>query len=478
MEIDLRQASPKPQTLEEAQKVIDALWEVLLKQGERTAALEKQIAALQEKSRTNSSNSSKPPSTDFGRAKNVAKTMRSGKKPGGQPGHVGKGRELCEDPEVLVEVCPPQSLCECGGAVHRTGVRSRHQTIELPKIIPLVTEYQVYAGQCCRCGKNHQGRLPPGVRYSLIGPGLLALIGTLTGGYRLSKRLTQGLLHDVCGISLSLGLISQSEAVISAALGGITAQAHDYIKCAPVVHCDETGHKECGDRHWMWVAIAGLVSVFLARAGRATKEAQELLGAAFGGIVVTDRHGAYNWVDTARRQLCWAHLLRDFTKIAQRSGEDGRIGLLLIEHTKRMFRYWHHVRNGELTRAGFVQVMSAITPSMEQTLQRGIDSGQSKTAKTCKRLLKSRCALWTFVHTPGVEPTNNIAERSIRHYVIWRKISLGTQSVRGSLYAERVMTVVGSCKLQGRSVLAFMTQAMQAHFGINTTPSLVPLGVG
>jgi hypothetical protein len=294
----------------------------------------------------------------------------------------------------------------------------------------------------------------------------------------LSKRLTQSLLHDVCGVSVSLGLISQSEAVISAALGTITTQAHEHIKSAPVVHCDETGHKERGDRHWMWVAIAGLVSVFLARAGRATKEAQELLGTSFSGIVVTDRHGAYNWVDTIRRQLCWAHLLRDFLKIAERSGEDGRIGLLLIEHTKRMFRYWHHLKNNELTHAGFVLAMDTITTNMEQTLQRGVDSGQSKTANTCKRLLKSRAALWTFVSTPGVEPTNNIAERTIRHYVIWRKISLGTQSVRGSLYAERVMTVVGSCKLQGRSVLAFMTQAMQAHFGINTTPSLIPLGVG
>ncbi len=478
MQINLRQASPKPQTLEEAQKVIDALWGFLLKQEERIAALEKQIAELQEKSRTNSNNSSKPPSTDLGRSKGVAKKMRSGKKAGGQPGHVGRGRELCESHDVIVQVCPPQPVCECGGAVHRTGLRSRHQNIELPKIIPVVTEYQVYAGECCRCGKSHQGRLPPGVRYALIGPGLLALIGTLTGGYRLSKRLTQGLLHDVCGVRLSLGLISQSEAVISTALGAITAQAHDYIKAAPVVHCDETGHKECADRRWMWVAIAGLVSVFLARAGRATKEAQELLGASFGGIAVTDRHGAYNWIDTTRRQLCWAHLLRDFTKIAERSGEDGRIGALLIEHTKRMFRYWHHVKNNELTQAGFVQVMDAMTASMEQTLQRGVDTGQSKTANTCRRLLKARAALWTFVHTPGVEPTNNIAERTIRHYVIWRKISLGTQSVRGSLYAERVMTVVGSCKLQGRSVLAFMTQAMKAHFGLNPTPSLIPIGVG
>lgn len=152
MEIDLRQASQKLQTLEEAQKVIDALWGFLLKQQERIAALEKQIAALQEKSRTNSNNSSKPPSTDLGRTKSVAKKMRSVKKAGGQPGHVGRGRELCESHEVLVEVCPPQPVCECGGVVHRTGLRSRHQNIELPKIIPVVTEYQVYAGECCRCG--------------------------------------------------------------------------------------------------------------------------------------------------------------------------------------------------------------------------------------------------------------------------------------------------------------------------------------
>ena len=472
MHIDPSQPSPKPQTLEEAQKVIDLLWSMLAK-------LDRQVQALQEKSRINSSNSSKAPSSDMARGKKtVVERKKSGKKQGGQLGRVGKSRELSDSLEVCIQVCPPQISCECGAAVHPTKLLSRHQSIEIPVIKPVVTEYRVYAGQCQGCGKCHEGQLPTGVTHALVGPGLLALMGTLTGGYRLSKRMVQSLLHDVFGTTLSLGLISQSEAVISAALAPITEQAHQHVQSAAVVHCDETGHKERHARHWMWVAIAGLVSVFLARAGRSAKEAKELLGEGFAGTLITDRHGAYNWVDMARRQLCWAHLLRDFTKIAERSGVAGQIGWLLAEHTRRMFRYWHQVQSGQLKQPQFEQVMSVMSANIEQALQRGVDCGESKTANTCKRLLNARAGLWTFVRTPGVMPTNNLAERSIRHYVIWRKISLGTQSARGSLYTQRVMTIVGSCKLQGRNVLEFMTQAMNAHFGKNTTPSLVPAGVG
>lgn len=472
MHIDPSQPSPKPQTLEEAQRVIDLLWTMLGK-------LDVQVQALQEKSRTNSSNSSKAPSSDIARSnKAAAGRKKSGKKQGAQPGRVGKSRELSDSAEVSVQVCPPPANCECGAVVHQSKLISRHQSIEIPVIKPVVTEYLVYAGQCTGCGKCHQGQLPVGVGHSLVGPGLLALMGTLTGGYRLSKRMVQSLLQDVFGTTLSLGLISQSEAVISAALAPITQQAHHHVQQSPVVHCDETGHKERHARHWMWVAIAGLVSVFLARSGRSAKEAKELLGEGFAGTLVTDRHGAYNWVDMARRQLCWAHLLRDFTKIAERSGDCGQIGWLLAEHTRRMFRYWHQLQSGQLQQSQFEKVMALIAANIEQALQRGVDCGQSKTANTCKRLLNARAALWTFVRTPGVAPTNNLAERSIRHYVIWRKISLGTQSARGSLYAQRVMTVVGSCKLQGRNVLEFMTQAMNSHFGKNPTPSLVPAGVG
>lgn len=157
----------------------------------------------------------------------------------------------------------------------------------------------------------------------MAGPRLLALIGTLTGGYRLSRRLVQGVLQDVFGLSISLGAIRESEAVLHAALAPVAQEAHAHVQRSPVVHSDETGYREKGCGQWMWVAIAGMVSVFMACMHRNAQAAKDLLGMGFAGILVSDRYGAYTWVDTGRRQLCWAHLLRDFRKIAERSGKSG-----------------------------------------------------------------------------------------------------------------------------------------------------------
>jgi len=469
---------PQASTLEEAQQLIDVLWSKLHEQMQRLEEQSKRIAELEEKLKTNSRNSSKPPSLDNGSGKK-GKADKSAKKQGGQPGHAGKGRVLFREEEISQrQACYPEKRCSCGGEVKVTRLKRRHQTIDLPDIAPIITEYRLYMGACQCCGKQHEAALPAGVSNQLVGSRLLGLIGTLTGGYRLSKRLVQGLLQDVYRIDLSVGVISESEAIISAALVPVVEEAHAHIRQAAVVHSDETGHKEKGKRQWMWVGIAGMVSVFMARAHRSAEIAKELLGVAFAGILVSDRYSAYTWVDATRRQLCWAHLLRDFTKISERSGAAGQIGERLLMHTNRMFRYWHQVRDGTLKRACFAQLMSHVQAEIEATLQQGMACGESKTANTCRTILKIKVALWTFVHAKDVEPTNNLAERTIRSYVIWRKTSFGTQSKRGSLYMERVMTTVGSCKLQGRNILAFISDAVRAHIAQTVAPSLLPVRVG
>lgn len=462
---------PQATTLEEAQALIN-------EQFKRMEEMSKRIAELEEKLGTNSRNSSKPPSTESHKGSGKKK-KGSNKKAGGQPGHRGKGRALFREEQIThTQRCFPDRQCGCGGEVKTTGLHWRHQTIDVPEVKPLVTEYQLYAGTCEGCGKQHKASLPGGVSTKLVGPRLLALIGTLTGGYRLSKRLVQGLLQDLFRIDVSVGVISESEEIISTALEAIVQEAHEHIKQSKVVHSDETGHKEKGKKQWMWVAIAGMVSVFMAHASRSAEVAKLLLGEAFSGTLVSDRYSAYTWVDAVRRQLCWAHLLRDFTKISERSGKAGQVGDQLIEQAKRMFRYWHQVRDGTLKRERFIECMTHIQAGIESALQQGIDCGESKTANTCKRILKMKTALWTFVHQEGVEPTNNLAERTIRTFVIWRKTSFGTQSKRGSLYMQRMMTVVGSCKLQGRNVLEFVTDAVRAHVGNATTPSLLHARVG
>ena len=482
-------SGPAPQvaTLEEARELIHVLWFKLAEQSKQIEALvlqvevqAAQIKALEEKLNTNSRNSSKPPSTDQGAGKGTGKKKtRSGKKAGGQPGHVGRGRTFFSEAQVdQTHLLCPERQCECGGNVKTTRLHQRHQTMDIPPIEAQITEYRLFAGACQGCGKHHKAVLPAEVSGKLVGPRLLALIGTLTGGYRLSKRLAQSLLQDVFHIDLSVGLISQSEEIISAALEAIVQEAHAHVQQAAVVHGDETGHKEKGKKQWMWVAIAGVVSVFMARAGRSAEVAKELLGSAFAGILVSDRYSAYSWVDAVRRQWCWAHLLRDFTKISERSGVAGQVGEQLLEYGKRMFRYWHKVRDGTLSRENFQRYMAHIQVKVEATLQRAVLQGDAQTANTCKRILKFKTALWTFVYTTGVEPTNNLAERTIRSYVIWRKTSFGTQSKRGSVYMERMMTAVGSCKLQGRNVLEFLTHAVRAHVGNGNKPTLIPALAG
>jgi len=491
MSIDLSQPAPRARTLEEAQALIDELWSGLRAQAQQIegrieeltrqiqerdrqiAALTARLQTLEERLHTNSRNSSTPPSTDPHRP--PAKKPPSGKKPGAQPGHPGKARTLLRPDQVThAHDCLPGACPACGGAVRITGLCARHQVIDLPPMTAVVTEYRLFAGRCRGCGRVCEASLPPGVSSRVTGPRLLAAIGALTGAYHLSKRQVQGLLADLFGIELSVGAISEGEALIGEALGGIVADAHAHVRAAAVVHADETGHKERGARHWLWLVATRCVAVFLAAATRSAQAARAALGEGFAGILVSDRYAAYAWVEAQRRQLCWAHLLRDFTKMAERSGASGRIGDELLACARHMFACWHRVRDGTLNRKVFGYEMPFLRHRIETLLQEGAHCRHPRTARTCRHILKQRHALWTFLDTPGVEPTNNHAERTLRGFVIWRKISFGTQSARGSRYVERIMTVAGSCKLQGRNILDFLTPAIQAHWGHGTAPSLVP----
>ena len=466
MRFDFQKPPPQARTLEEAQSLINALWLLLRQLSDRIDVLEERLA-------TNSRNSSTPPSADVHRP--PAKKASTGKKRGAQPGHPGRARALLpSDAVTQAHDCRPGPCPTCGGAVHVTGLLSRHQVIDLPPMQPVVTEYRLLAGRCGLCGHVCEASLPPGVSRRVTGPRLLAAIGALTGAWHLSRRQTQGLLADLFGIELSVGAISEGEAEIGAALEGAVAEAHAPVQGAPVVHADETGHKQCGARHWLWLVATQCVAVFLTAATRSTQAAKAALGDRFAGILVSDRYGAYVWVDAQHRQLCWAHLLRDFTKMAERSGASGRIGDELIALTQRLFACWHRVRDGTLRHALFDIQMPFLRHRIETLLQEGAACRHPSTARPCRHMLKLRHALWTFLESPGVEPTNNHAERTLRRFVIWRKISFGTQSARGSRYVERIMTVVGSCKLQGRNVLDFLTQAIAAHWGHGTAPSLVP----
>ena len=221
------------------------------------------------------------------------------------------------------------------------------------------------------------------------------------------------------------------------------------------------------------MAVTAVATVFLIRLSRGGKVAQELLGENFGGVVGSDRWSGYQWLDPARRQLCWAHLLRNFEAWIQRGGESQRIGAALQEQAQQMFAWWHRVRDGTLSRAEFQEKMAAVQERVGALLREGAACDHPKTAGTCRNILALEEALWTFVRVEGVEPTNNSAERAIRAGVLWRKGSFGTQSSDGSRFVERMMTVVATLKQQRRNVLDYLTAACEASLRGEKAPSLL-----
>lgn len=349
MDFDFSQPPPQIQTLAEAQSLIDALWSYC---AEAEACAEKQslqIVDLKEKLNTNSSNSSKAPSSDlFQKKPRKKKYHGAGKnrrlKQGGQPGHSGKGRKLLPPEAVDTQVvCLPESVCKCGGSIqaHPEKVK-RHQQYELPKIKPIVTEYQQIYGTCTGCGMAHCGSLPKGVAPTLLAPRATASVSILSGDYRLSKRSVQRLFDDFFNLPISLGTVSNTERTVSDTLKSPVEAAQVYVRQhTEGVHADETHHKQQGNKQWMWLATTLLVAVFIIRGSRSMKAAQDLLGETFAGILVTDRYASYNWIKTTCRQFCWAHLKRDLQKISERSGQAGRIGDEILVYISRMFRLWH-----------------------------------------------------------------------------------------------------------------------------------------
>lgn len=486
-----------PKTLEDAYQLILALWEENMRLRERMAVLEARNAHLEARNthleelvRRNSSNSSQPPSQD-GPKKPPRRRDPSGRPRGGQPGHEGHGRTLLASADVdRIEQYPPPVVCPCGGVVVGIDVVERHQQWEVPPVRPAVTEFQVLAGCCGSCGRRHRGALPPEIAGSALGPRAQAVVGLLGGEFHLSKRQIAAVCAVLLGLQVSPATVSTVEQRLSDALAVPVADAHDFVKQQPVVHADETGlpqgNADGGNptkrRGWLWVAVSETVTVFHASLSRGQDSAKALLGEDFAGMLISDRWGSYGWISRWCRQLCWAHLLREFEKMAQRDGEPGRSGAGLLAAGREMFHFWHRVRDGTLKRSTFAVYLSGIRMRVRALLTEAAtwpspDKDQSavaKTARTCRDLLKMEAAFWLFARRADVEPTNNTAERALRSYVLWRKCSNGTQSQRGSIFVARVMTAAATCRQQGRNLLDYLTAALTARHQGLTPPSLLP----
>ena len=313
MIFDFTQSFPKPDSLDECYQVIDDLWNEIKQLQNKCNTLSKTLENTEEKLHTNSRNSSKPPSADIHKKKKERRyptsQKKSTKKQGAQQGHKGKGRKLLPTDDIdRVVVCLPPSHCHCGGSIKaESNKKKRHQVHELPVVKPIVTEYQRVFGRCICCDKHHFGDLPVGIPSGMLGVRAIATIATHTGKYHMSKRMTQVAFADHYGLEISVGTVSNAEKITSNALEKPTQDVLDYIQAADVKQADETGHKQKGNKRWMWVAATLLVAVFLIRTTRATVEAKALLGEDFRGILISDRYSSYTGIDDAQRQFCWAH---------------------------------------------------------------------------------------------------------------------------------------------------------------------------
>src|SRR5215211_1826229 len=431
----------------------------------RVAALEATVQRLLERLQQDSHNSSRPPSSDPPHALRPRPPRGpSGRKRGGQPGHQGQSRALVPIEEVtsVVPVRPAQ-CARCQHPLEGDDPQPhRPQVTEVPPVTPVVTEYQLHRLVCPACGAPTRAPLPAGVPAGSFGPRVQAIVALCTGAYRLSKRTTQEVMADLFGLPMSLGTIPHLEQATVQAVAAPVAAAQAYIRTQPVAHLDETGWREGRARAWLWVAVTAWVTVFVVRRSRGAKVVQDLLGEWFCGILVTDRWSAYHWYPTRWRQVCWAHLLRDFGAMIERGGRSQEIGEALRTQARQMFHWWHQVRDGTLTHAQFRVLMRPLRRHVARLLKMGQTCGVAKTEGVCQEILKVYEALWTFVRVEGIEPTNNAAERAIRPGVLWRKNSFGTQSADGSRFVEAMMTVVATLKQQHRNVLASMTEVCQA----------------
>jgi transposase len=440
---------------------------------EEIVQLKKRIEELERRLGMNSRNSSNPPSCDPpGLSAELPRRLRR-KKRGARYGHQPYLRELLPPEKVTERIELKPQVCPCGSTNLEETQKEpfRHQTIDIPPIEPQVTEHIQPIYRCKDCGQFIYQPLPEDVKRNYFGPGVLATGAVLTGMLNTSKRKTLVMMNEVFSVPMSLGGLSNCEAQLAQALEQPYNETLEHVRSQAVAYADETGWPR-GNRQkgWLWTLCCATAAVFMAQAGRGQAAAKKLLGA-FAGILHCDRWSGYNCF-SGLRQLCWAHLKRDFQALSEVKGTMGRIGSELFALAQQILHLRKRVRDGTLSWKTFQRRMELLMPRVETLLVQGADSGEPL-AGQCRRIFNMRQYLWTFVHDARAEPTNNLAERVVRQAVLWRKGSFGTKSERGAHYAERILTACATCRLQGRSVIEYLRNACHCHLDGVPAPSLI-----
>ena len=442
--------------------------------------LEQRLQNLEARGKQDSSNTSKPPSSDPWWKQAYPKKEKSGKKPGGQPGHRGSHRPIValEKVDEVVQHFPEQ--CDgCGHALsdddNVADEPERRQVSELPVVKVIVIEHQLHRRACKSCGAVSKAKAPPGVADSAFGPRMQAEIVHLVANCKLPRRGLAQYAAESWGVDISLGSIHAIEQKASAALEAPYAEALLAAQQALVRYVDETSWRQNNHLAYLWTVVCAVATVFCIAPTRGSVEIKALLGDALQfGITITDRYKGYNFLEMIKRGICHAHLKRDFAKIALLGGPTSTLGHALGAFHRQVFVLWHHFKSGEIERAVFDAELAPLQKSMRSLLEEGSRSSHKKIPGMCTDILRHWEAMWAFTRVDGVEPTNNAAERAHRQAVKWRGTSFGTRSLGGSRFVERMLTVAETCRQNRRNVLDYLAQAIAAAAAGQSAPVLIP----
>jgi transposase len=409
------------------------------------------VRRLEARLDTHSGNSSTPPSMDGPKSKAEQKKARQEKrkkrkrgkrrKRGGQPGHVGHFRKKPDEVDHVKTILPSACFhCHAPldeGSIAHTVEPVRHYTYELVEKPVEITETRCPVCLCPRCGGTSQAPLPPEVRRSTLGERLSALGLFLRGELQSSTRDVVEFFETVLDTPISLGTVSNVEGRFSAALERPYAEALDALKIAKMLNIDETTWYEESNRKVIWIATNGELTVYRIDASKGREALHKLIGVDFRGIIGSDRAKAYDGLNPARRQVCWSHLDRNYQKIYDKGKAGRRMAARALAEIDTLFGIWHSYKRGELDHKELAAKLLPVKHAFRTILDRGMTHADEDVKAISTALDGIWDALWTFTRHPGVEPTNNSAERDGRPPVTLRKTSLGSQSERGSRFITK-----------------------------------------
>jgi len=437
---------------------------------QQVAKLAEQVARLSK----NSSNSSKPPSSDIVKPPK-GDNPGGPRRQGGQPGHKGVARPLFRSDQIdRVEQLHP-AACPCcrHGNLEPTGQVKIHQVAELRDNPLEITEYRLHGCRCSACGKIVWAKTPPGVvEGQLFGPRLQALVAYMKGSLHASYSGLAKFCREVLDIDVSRSHVCNTIARVNDALAAPYEKLAEHVPTEPVLNIDESGWKDKGLRYWIWVFSTSLISFFHIDRSRGSKVLEEVLGKIYSGTIVSDFFSAYVKYASALQQFCLAHLIRDVKFLTTLPDDaDKQFGERLLIDFRRLFHFWH--LRDKIPKERFDRIMFRIKDRVLQLAEAHACGERSKSRTLAKRLVKHGDAIFRFLFDPTVEPTNNAAERSIRAAVIDRRITQGSRSLMGRQWNARIWTVMDTCRKQSRSPWQFLQAALSAHYFQTPAPSLL-----